>query len=117
MYKISCLDCKSKYIGQTKRQLKFRVNEHKRNVKSDGSKSEVARHAKLGYKINWKKPKIVDKESNYRSRLFSEMSYIHITKDTLNNMKDNQRLQFKTLLRMTEILNVLLYCILCAHIC
>ena len=95
MYEIICLDCKSKYIGQTKRQLKIRVNEHKRDVKSHNPRSEVARHAKSGHKINWKKTKIIDIESNYRSRLFSEMSYIHLIKDALNNMKDTERLKFE----------------------
>ena len=95
VYEISCLDCNSKYIGQTKRKLKIRVNEHKRDIKSDDPKSEIARHAKTGHKVNWKKPKIVDIESNYRSRLFSEMSYIHLNKDTINNMKDTERLQYE----------------------
>ena len=46
------------------------VNEHKRVIKSDDPKSEIARHAKTGHKVNWKKPKIFDIESNYRSRLY-----------------------------------------------
>ena len=95
VYEISCLDCKSKYIGQTKRQLNIRVNEHKRDVKSHDPKSEVARHAEPGHKLNWKQTKIVDIESDYRSRRFSEMSYIHLTKDTLNNMKDTEQLKFE----------------------
>ena len=64
-------------------------------MKSDDQKSEVARHAESGHRINWKKPKIVDIEGNYISKQFSEMSYIHLTKDTLNNMKDTERLQFE----------------------
>ena len=68
---------------------------HKRDIKSDDPKSEIARHAKTGHKVNWLKPKIVDIESNYRSRLFSEMSYIHLNKDTINNMKDTERLQYE----------------------
>ena len=78
-----------------KRRLKLRVNEHKRDVKTAEPKSEIARHAKIGHKINWKNPKIVDIESNYKSRLFSEMSYIHLSRNTLNNMKDTERLQYE----------------------
>ena len=85
-------------------------------MKSNDPKSEMARHAKSGHKINWKKPKIVDIKSNYRSGLFSEMPYIHLTKDTLNNMKDTERLQFEYegTLRMTKFSNVSLYC---THFC
>ena len=32
VYKISCLDFNSKYIGQTKCKLKLRVNKHKRDI-------------------------------------------------------------------------------------
>ena len=52
------------------------------------TKSEIVRHAKTGHKINWKKPQIVDVKSNYKSRLFSEMAYIHLNQNTLNNIKD-----------------------------
>ena len=68
VYEISCLDCKSKYIGHIKHQLKIRINEHKRDVQPVEPKSEIVRYAKIGYKINRKKPKIVDIEVDYSLR-------------------------------------------------
>ena len=44
--------------------MKIRVDDHKRDIKSDDNKSEITRHAKTGHQVNWKKPKIVDIESN-----------------------------------------------------
>ena len=29
------------------------------NIKPDDPKSEIARHAKTGHKVNWKKPKLL----------------------------------------------------------
>jgi len=33
LYKISCLNCDSSYIGQIKRKVKTRIKEHKANIK------------------------------------------------------------------------------------
>ena len=94
VYKLGYLDCNSKYIGK-KSKLKLKVNEHKSDVKSVDPKSEIARHGKMGHKVNWKNLQILDVESNYRSRLFSEMSYIHLHIDALDNMRDTKRLQYE----------------------
>ena len=32
VYKIKCLECEASYVGQTKRQLKTRVKEHRSNI-------------------------------------------------------------------------------------
>jgi len=40
VYKIFCNNCNA-YVGQTKRQLKTRINEHVKNIASDESKHSV----------------------------------------------------------------------------
>ena len=45
VYKINCRDCKSTYVGQTKRNLKTRVKEHQNNInKKTGNLSVISEY-------------------------------------------------------------------------
>jgi len=78
VYKISCNNCNASYVGQTKRQLKTRINEHIKNIALKESKhSVIIKHIlDKNHTINWQNTKILDFESNYFKRLISEMIYI-----------------------------------------
>ena len=56
VYKIPCADCEFVYVGQTKRDLKSHVAEHKRAVKNaEPKKSALCEHLMLfDHCINWK---------------------------------------------------------------
>jgi len=41
VYKVSCKNCDASYVGQTKKQLKTRLKEHRNNIKLDQSKHSV----------------------------------------------------------------------------
>jgi len=45
VYQINCRDCEASYVGQTKRPLKTRINEHRKDInKSSGLLSVVSDH-------------------------------------------------------------------------
>jgi len=41
VYKLNCNNCETTYVGQTKRQLKTRIAEHKNNIKRSTSTHSV----------------------------------------------------------------------------
>jgi len=67
VYKIFCNNCNTSYVGQTKRQLKTRINEHEKNVRFDESKySVITKHMmEKNHTFNWQNVKIMDYETNY----------------------------------------------------
>ncbi|EZA48222.1 hypothetical protein X777_14228 [Ooceraea biroi] len=45
VYKISCCDCDGSYVGQTKRQLHTKINEHRKDInKKTGIPSVISTH-------------------------------------------------------------------------
>ena len=44
VYEINCKDCDYKYVGETKRNVKYRIKQHKNDEKQGGLKSNVAFH-------------------------------------------------------------------------
>ena len=96
VYDVECDTCKFKYIGRTKLKIKKRVKKHQKDVKKIDPKSELPRHSKnnFNHENNWHKPKMLDRESNYKKRLFLEMAFIHLNKNTMNNMRDTENLQY-----------------------
>ena len=78
IYKLSCNDCDATYVGQTKRQLRTRVNEHRNNIKLNSDRhSVISEHiTKEMHTFNWENTRILDYERNYHKRLISEMLHI-----------------------------------------
>jgi len=93
IYKIFC-NCDASYVGQTKRQLKIRLKEHKNNLKRDKSKhSVISEHIiKYNHSFDWDNTRIMDCESNYFKRIVSEMIHIKEQKASLNLNSDTELL-------------------------
>jgi len=87
---ISCNNCNASYVGQTKRQLKTRINEHVKNITLDESKhSVITKHIlDKNHTMDWQNAKILDYENNYFKRLISEMIYIKTQDNGLNSIDD-----------------------------
>ena len=86
IYEISC-QCSLKYIGQTKRALKYRINEHKNYVKKEELvKSSIATHCwSNDHVFNFSSPKIIQKCSNIYHLDFLETYHILKNKHKLVN--------------------------------
>ncbi|KYM98541.1 hypothetical protein ALC62_10740 [Cyphomyrmex costatus] len=78
IYKIKCNDCDATYIGQTKRKLITRVNEHRNHIRRNTSSKSVITDHRLDYnhEFDWNNVDILDCESFCHKRLISEMLYI-----------------------------------------
>jgi len=94
VYKISCNDCNASYVGQTKRQVKTRIKEHKNNSKHLSSKPTViTEHSReYSHSFDWDNIKILDTESNYYKRAVSEMLHIKEQVNGINAQKDTELL-------------------------
>ena len=82
------------YIEQTGRQLRLRINEHKRSVKNGDTTSALAEHANLyKHRIDFNKFNIADHESYKNKILFSEMLHIYSTNNNMNRQFDTIKLK------------------------
>ena len=73
------------YIGETKRTLVQRVQEHKRAVQNaDTSKNEIADHSwTKDHQFNWNEKKIIDQEKGWVARKI---------KETIHSIKNNKHI-------------------------
>jgi len=100
VYKIHCKDCDVSYVGQTKRQLRTRVKEHRDNIielndniiKLNESKHSVIPEHMLScnHSFHRDKVKILDTELNYNKRLILEMLHIKEQFNSINSQKNTE---------------------------
>ena len=71
VYKIHCQDCDATYVGQSKRQLKTRIQEHKNDIKKSIAQSVISTHElETNHQFDWQDTKIL--ESSYHKRLYQK---------------------------------------------
>ncbi|KYN00647.1 hypothetical protein ALC62_08581 [Cyphomyrmex costatus] len=94
VYKIQCGDCDATYVGQTKRMLKTRVNEHRSHIRRNTSSRSVITEHRLqhGHDFDWNNVEVLDDESFYHKRLISEMLHIKSQNNGLNLKTDTEGL-------------------------
>lgn len=94
VYKVSCNDCDASYVGQTGRQLKKRISEHRNHIRRNTSQPSVITNHRLefGHDFNWEESEILDRESSLGKRLVSEMLFIKRQKNSLNLQSDTEGL-------------------------
>jgi hypothetical protein len=94
VYKILCRECEAAYVGQTKRQLKTRVKEHRSDInRNPGSPSVISCHRlETDHDFDWDGVEILDTEPSLQKRLISEMLHIKRQASPLNKQKDTESL-------------------------
>jgi len=92
VYKISCNNCDASYVGQTGRQLKIRITEHRNHIRHNTSVRSVITEHRLQYDhdFQWDNITILNEEPYYRKRLISEMLNIKKQKNSLNLQTDTE---------------------------
>ena len=99
VYKISC-NCGKGYVGQTKRPLRIRIDEHGKTFNLNEKFHNVISKYRKNYEddqinhfFHWNDVKILHKETNFFKRSFSEIFYIKKEKDSsLNKITDIEHL-------------------------
>ncbi|EZA47078.1 hypothetical protein X777_16770 [Ooceraea biroi] len=86
VYKIKCADCEACYIGQTKRHVTVRINEHKSNIKKNESDwSVVSCHrAHDGHEFDWMHVDVLHQDKHLRRREIAEMICIKKHSNSIN---------------------------------
>lgn len=87
IYELTCLDCEKSYIGQTRRNIKVRGVEHRRNVsKGEVEKSAVAKHSwEEQHRVDFN-PKLIKKVTNKRDLNAVEKIEIYKKREHLFNI-------------------------------
>ena len=94
VYNIPCSDCTAAYIGTTKRPLKTRIHEHKKDVYNPPEKwTALTKHAwHQDHKFNFDNVKIIDRSDNYKKRMILEMTHIAGNPHAVNQRADTENL-------------------------
>lgn len=96
VYKINCSHCDASYVGQTKRKLGTRVDEHRRQINWTNNNISVISEHRLQYNhdFDWKRVQILDTESFLSKRLISEAIYIKLQNNGINAQSDTEFLHY-----------------------
>ena len=82
---VACRDCSFVYIEQTKRDLKSRLDEHKRTIKNQRPDLlSLCEHSITKDHIIWTEAKILESETDYRKRLSFESWHINAKPHVMN---------------------------------
>ena len=86
VYQVPCSDCNFVYTGQTKRDLKSRLAEHKLAIKNqEPEKFAFCEHyMRFDHLIDWNNSKILKTEAHYSKRLTSEAWFINSDPHVMN---------------------------------
>ena len=87
IYQLDCKDSEAVYVGETKRTLSIRTNEHISAVKSASQRSHTAEHCwKYNHDFDWSNKRVLDFENNWKTRIIKEAIYSEENKHHINGI-------------------------------
>jgi len=92
VYRINCAHCKASYVGEKRRLLKSRIEEHRNHIRRNTSQISVITEHRLKHDFDWENVKILDKEVYSNKRLISEIIFIKKQSKVLNLQRDTELL-------------------------
>ena len=85
VYKLDCADCNAKYVGETGRQVRDRMTEHKRDISNKKPASKVYEHvSRTGHSFKFEEVSVLDSCSNRKTRLHLESIHTYKEEDSIN---------------------------------
>ena len=85
VYKIPCSDCNNVYIGETGKELKFRLNEHQKNVEKNYLQSQIVQHTNSeNHTMKWDDISILGTHKNSKSRKVLESIHSNFNQNSFN---------------------------------
>ena len=85
MYEVPSGECEHMYIGETGRNLKERLKEHRYAVKKENLKNGIAAHAcQQQHSVDWDAAKVRCTEQHYWKRKVREAIHISQQRNTSN---------------------------------
>jgi hypothetical protein len=83
VYEVPCADCNGVYIGETGRNLKMRLKEHRYAVRRQDEKNGIAVHAQeSGHNVDWEAARVMMREEHLTKRKVLESILILESRDT-----------------------------------
>jgi len=81
-------------VGQTSRQVKTRISEHRNHINRNTTTQSVITEHRLQFKhdFDWENVEILDSERFLGKRLISEMMFIKRQKNSINLQSDTEYL-------------------------
>ena len=77
VYQLNCKDCEAVYVGEIKRTLNIRAEEHITAIKSASKRSHTAEYCwKYNHDFDWEHKKVLDFEKNWKTRTIKETNLL-----------------------------------------
>ena len=87
IYQQDSKDCGAVYVGETKKTLNIRTNEHISAVKSASQRSHTAEHCwKYNHDFDWNNKRELDFEKKWKTRIIKEAIYSEENKHCINGI-------------------------------